>query len=381
MDYPEPAGPDLPDRHPSLTPIPGVVPLSQSVSPEPKLETVPLDPTRIVDESTPVDQARRLLPESPGTLIITEGSGGRRALRELDLRNALQTDQSTRLRLLELTQSEMTCASMVEAQDRLEGNRDFDAVLVDDGDPATIRSLQIHVEPIRTAVVMAGGRGERLRPLTNTTPKPLLQIRGRSLLFRTLDRLRHSGVRRVYISVFYLGEQIKEAVGDGSAFDMEVTYLEEKSPLDTGAGLALLDRMDEPFFLVNGDLLTDLNLQAIARFHQLQRADGAVGTVATFRYAAPLPYGVVHSDRDRIERIEEKPVFRYPVNAGIYVFSPEVLGLVEKGRPLAMVDFLNAQAGGGAIRRFPLAEAWNDVGSHNDFARAQQDPAAEPETS
>ena len=130
-----------------------------------------------------------------------------------------------------------------------------------------------------------------------------------------------------------------------------------------------------PFFVVNGDILTDLDLVAFGRHHVAARH---FATVATWLHDHPLAYGVVHHDSacapaSEIASIEEKPVYRYPVNAGIYVFSPDALDEVEAGAPLAMVDFLNQHARTRSIGRFPLVEYWNDVGSHADYERAQRD--------
>ena len=174
---------------------------------------------------------------------------------------------------------------------------------------------------------------------------------------------------RAFLSIHYLGERVRDAVGDGSPWGMTVEYLEEDQPLDTGAGLVLLEDVEEPFVVINGDILTTLNLRAMTQWHQLE---GNLATIATYRYAAPLPYGVVHGDDERVLEIEEKPVYRYDINAGIYAFSPEVLDLVEKRKPLAMVDFLNDQARKTErVRSFPVVEYWNDVGTHADFERAQ----------
>ncbi len=245
------------------------------------------------------------------------------------------------------------------------------AVMIAGPNDAAATFLERATPQIDTAVVMAGGRGTRLKPLTDNTPKPLLEVGGRVLLYRILDHLRAHGVKRLFVSIHHLGDQVKEAIGDGAEWGMDTTFLEEDRPLDTGAGLVLLEDVADPFFVVNGDILTQLNLTSMGRWHQ--RNDN-LATIATHRYAAPLPYGVVHRDLSRIVDIEEKPVYRYDINAGIYAFSPEVLSLVTKGEPLAMVDFLNTHArGGDRVHSFPIVEYWNDVGTHADFERAQSE--------
>ncbi|MEW6071306.1 MAG: sugar phosphate nucleotidyltransferase [Planctomycetota bacterium] len=331
------------------------------------LETVPVPTDRILPRDLPLEQGPAILASHPGPLLALRGPAGPEALLATSLRAALQGDGPAAV-LGDLARPELVASSRAEAEARLGGAPVPDAVLF--AGPGAPRVLQVRVPPVRVAVVMAGGEGTRLRPLTDRTPKPLLDVGGRPLLARTLDLLAGAGVKKVFLSIRYLGGQIRDAVGDGGSWGLEVVYLEEDRPLDTGAGLALLPGADAPFFLMNGDLLTEIDLQALARHHVLRHA---LATVATFRYAAPLPYGVVHAAGEQIRAIEEKPVFRYPVNAGIYVFSPAVLARVERGRPLAMVDFLNELARGEAgLGCFPLVEPWNDIGSHNDLARARE---------
>ena len=261
------------------------------------------------------------------------------------------------------------------ARARLERDPSLAAVLIDRGNAAgagaPLEVLKRRVPDVTTAVVMAGGLGTRLRPLTDDLPKPLVEVGGRFLLARILDGLRANGVERVFVSVNHLRDKVKQAIGDGSTWGLDVSYLEEDEPLDTGAGLAMLGEADGPFYVMNGDIVTDVNLRSLGRLHQL---GGHLATVATYLYPAPLPYGVVHSEGERVDLIEEKPILRYPVNAGIYAFSPAVLEHVEHGRPLAMVDLLNRLAAEGHdVGRFPLVEYWNDVGSPEDLERARSE--------
>jgi dTDP-glucose pyrophosphorylase len=305
-------------------------------------------------------------------ILAVELSGGSvGAVSALAIRVALQSLRDPQSPVAELVEPRLVVSGFAAAEFRLFADRTLPAVLIQT-DGAAPRVAARVVAPIRDAVVMAGGFGKRLRPLTDDLPKPLLAIGGEPLLCRLLHQLKDAGVERVAISVHYLADKVRDAVGDGSAFGLEVRYLEEDSPLGTGAGISLLGAVEGPFFLVNGDILTDLDLVAFGAHHQLH---GLTATVATYLYTAPLPYGVVHHDAKSgaIGVIEEKPVYRYPINAGIYAFSRDVLELVEPGAPLAMVDFLNDQAGRVPVGRFPLVEYWNDVGSHEDFERAQQD--------
>jgi dTDP-glucose pyrophosphorylase len=329
-----------------------------------------LDKPAILPADGALDEAARRLLRDPAPLFLVATEAGLRVGAKSALRFFLQDRPEDLTSLATATDSSLICATQEEAAARLEREPTLEAVLLGAPDENPLRMLRRAVPDVTTAVVMAGGKGMRLRPLTENTPKPLLEVGGRSLLFRILDALSEHGVRRVFLSINYLGEKIRHEVGDGREWGLETSYLEESEPLDTGAGLVQLDPLDEPFFVVNGDVLTKLDFRAMGRFHLMS---GALGTVATYRYAAPLPYGVVRPQAQRVEEIAEKPVFEYPVNAGIYVFSGEASRIVPKGKPLAMVDFLNENARAGRIARFPLIEDWNDVGSPDVFARAQEE--------
>lgn len=336
------------------------------------VEEGPLDPAASLAAGATLGDAWSAVWATGAPIVAVDlGGGAVGAVSALSIRVALQALLDAATPAAELAEPRLVVPNRDAAEFRLFADRTLRAVLVHAGGGAP-RVVQRVVAPIRDAVVMAGGFGKRLRPLTDDLPKPLLAIGGEPLLCRLLRQLRDAGVERVAISVHYLADKVRDVVGDGSAFGLAVRYLEEDRPLGTGAGLSLLGSVEGPFFLINGDILTDLDLVAFGAHHQLH---GLTASVATYLYTAPLPYGVVHHDQatGAIDVIEEKPVYRYPINAGIYAFSRDALGLVAAGAPLAMVDFLNEQAGRAAVGRFPLVEYWNDVGSHEDFERAQQD--------
>lgn len=328
----------------------------------------PLDPAAVVPPERTLEQAWHALRATRAPLCLVDTPDGRGAVSELDVRRALQDRTEPGTSIADLADERLVVSSREAAVQRLTADRTLYALAVDgEGGPAVVERV---LPDLKEAVVMAGGFGTRLRPLTDETPKPLLDVGGKPLLCRILEQLRGAGIERVAVSVHYLADRVKAVVRDGSPFGLEVRYLEEAEPLGTGAGLSLLGSAAGPFFLVNGDILTDVDLNALARHHRMA---GNLATVATYRFSAPLPYGVVHHDGDRIRFIEEKPVYRYPVNAGLYAFSPEILDLVAHGRPLAMVDFLNELADRERIGRFPLVEYWNDVGSHADYERARRE--------
>ena len=218
-------------------------------------------------------------------------------------------------------------------------------------------------------VLMAGGVGSRLRPLTSDTPKPMLKVGERPILETIVLQFKDHGFRRFVIAMHYLGEQIADHFGDGSRFGAEITYLRETEPLGTAGALSLLgERPTEPFFLMNGDLLTKLNFASLMAFHQVS---GAPVTMCVREHTLTIPYGVTEICGDRLERVVEKPTIRHLVNAGIYACNPEVIDLVPRDRASTMIDVMQLLiARGNRPSVFPVHEYWLDVGQYGDFVRA-----------
>ncbi len=221
-------------------------------------------------------------------------------------------------------------------------------------------------------VLLAGGRGTRLMPLTDDTPKPLLHVGDRPILQRILESCREHGFTRIHIAVNYKAEMIRAHFGDGSRFGVEINYLEEDEPRGTAGCLALLrDRPTAPFFVMNGDLLTTVHLKRLLDFHH---EHAAAATMCIREYTHVVPYGVVELDGHRLRRLEEKPVRRDYVNAGIYVLEPDVVDLVPNHGVYDMTDAL--QHLGDAKRDvavFPIREYWLDIGRHPDLEQARVD--------
>lgn len=219
-------------------------------------------------------------------------------------------------------------------------------------------------------ILMAGGLGTRLRPLTETVPKPMLPIGGRPILEHILSNFTEQGFTRFTISLNYRGEMVRDHFGDGTAFGAEIDYVEETEKLGTAGALSLLpDRPEGPFIVMNGDLLTSMRFDALMRFHD---ETGAMATMCAREYSIQVPYGVIRTDGTRLLGIEEKPVHSHFVNAGIYALSPEALDLIEPGQPLDMpVLFERIIAQGQTPSVFPVREYWMDIGRMEDLERAR----------
>jgi dTDP-glucose pyrophosphorylase len=221
-------------------------------------------------------------------------------------------------------------------------------------------------------VLMAGGMGTRLKPLTLDIPKPLLKIGGKPILETTLDNFIEQGFSRFFISVNFKSELIEAYFGDGSQRGVQIEYLREDKKLGTAGALSLLsEKTTLPVLVMNGDVLTNVNFQQLLDFHQEHRA---AATMCVREYDFQVPYGVVKLDRHRISSIEEKPIQRFFVNAGIYLLEPEILELIPKNTyfdmPTLFEQLLERKR---ETTVFPIREYWLDIGRMDDYERAEGD--------
>jgi dTDP-glucose pyrophosphorylase len=245
---------------------------------------------------------------------------------------------------------------------------DEDGVVVD---LAVLDDLLPETELPLQALIMAGGYGKRLRPLTEDLPKPMLPVGDRPLLERTIERLRRAGIRRVQVSTHYLKDKIADYFGDGEAFGVELNYVTEDQPLGTAGALGLMDVSDEPILVMNGDILTRVDFRALLDFHTEHRADM---TIAVRQYEINVPYGVVETDGVRVKRITEKPQIRNFISAGIYLLSPAAHRLIPGDRRTDMPDLINRLLDEErTVICFPIREYWADIGEIKDYRRAMAD--------
>lgn len=221
------------------------------------------------------------------------------------------------------------------------------------------------------AVIMAGGFGRRLLPLTEETPKPMLPVGDRPLMERTIAQLREAGIRRVNVTTHYLPEKITDHFGDGAAFGVELNYVREETPLGTAGALGLMSAPSEPLLVINGDLLTRVNYRAMLAWHREHRADL---TVAVRRFSMQVPYGVIDAEGGHVTAVREKPDIHFLVNAGIYLLEPSVYQFIETGARSDMTDLIHRLLEAGrTVSSFLIHEYWLDIGKHDDYLRAQAD--------
>ncbi len=225
-----------------------------------------------------------------------------------------------------------------------------------------------------TAVVMAGGKGRRLLPLTEDVPKPMLLLQDRPLMEHTIEHLKNAGIRKVNISTHYKSEMIVNHFGNGDRFGVDIEYINEKEPLGTAGALSLMTKPDKPVLIINGDILTRLDFRAMFDFHKNHEA---VMTVGVRKYDLEIPFGVVETDDILIKALVEKPQQAFIVNAGIYLLEPEAYDYIPKRQRFDMPELVRCLI--NAAQRvicFPIQEYWLDVGQSRDYRKAKRDVVA-----
>jgi dTDP-glucose pyrophosphorylase len=237
---------------------------------------------------------------------------------------------------------------------------------------ATLDELAGVVERPNWVVLMAGGLGSRLMPLTERTPKPMLPVGGKPILENVLEGFAEQGYRRFFLAVNYLADRIQEHFGDGSRWGVEINYLQEDKRLGTAGALSLLpQRPADPFFVMNGDLLTRVRFESLLNFHV---EHNAAATMAVREYDFQVPYGVVRMEGPCISAIDEKPIQHFFVNAGIYALSPEMLDEIPADTFFDMPTLFDKLLKSGKTAcAYPLREYWLDIGRMEEFERAQKE--------
>lgn len=220
-------------------------------------------------------------------------------------------------------------------------------------------------------VLMAGGLGKRLRPLTEDLPKPLIEVGGKPILELILESFIAQGFSRFLLTVNYKSGMIEKYFGDGSRWDVSIEYVHEPERLGTAGALSLLpERPDRPFIVMNADLLTSADFRQLLDFHAEQ---SGLATMCVREYDLEVPFGVVSIKDNRLTGIDEKPVHKFFVNAGIYVLEPQVLDLLPGRSYLDMTSLFEIIVDKAEAAVFPLREYWLDIGRSGDLERARCD--------
>lgn len=327
--------------------------------------------TVIRDALAQLDRSRRqvvFVEDADGRLVgaVSDGDIRRGLLRGASLEDrvdkVMNTDPAT-----------VPPSATQEAVDRLKAERGIRVVaVVDDGRIVDVVGEGEHIAtPLPTPVVlMAGGRGQRLYPITKDIPKPLVPLGDTPMIDIILARLRGQGFRRVHVSVNHLGHLIEQHLGDGGEHGLEISYLHEPMPLGTAGAMAQLrGEMASPFVVMNSDLLTDVDLRRMLAFHL---DTGAAATIGAREYGFEIPYGVIRRDGHRVTGLAEKPYHSELVSAGIYVLDPETLERLEQDEYCDMPTLLSRlMEEDCSVAAYEIREEWIDVGRPDDLERAR----------
>ncbi len=325
------------------------------------------DAIRIIDEAAAqiclvVDNQNKLL----GT--ITDGDIRRGILRRLELSEPVSKIMNKEPKVTDCgTGAEEILAIMTKLQIHQIPVVDEVGVVV--GLDTVDELVRLNRNHANWVVLMAGGDGERLRPLTEDLPKPLIPVGRKPVLETILENFISQGFSHFYISVNYKSDMIKAHFGNGDRWGVEIQYLQEDERLGTAGALSLIrDIPTAPLLVMNGDLLTRVNFQSMLEYH-LEQSSSA--TMAVREYDFQIPFGVVNIDGSSITSIDEKPTHRFFVNAGIYVLEPRVLENLASGMYKDMTDLFQILIDDQQQTSvFPVREYWLDIGRHDDLDRA-----------
>lgn len=341
-----------------------------------KLKSLILSESATVrDAMRAIDRGARqiaLVVESDGQLLATVTDG--------DIRRGLLRGIGLEAPVAEVMHTGFTAVTEAEGHEaalRLMKSRGLHQVPIIDAvgrlvDLALVDEVPGMVRRDTRVVLMAGGLGTRLRPLTETVPKPMLPVGGKPILELILRNFTEQGFHDFTISLNYKGEMIRDYFGAGSRFNARIDYVEETKRMGTAGALSLLEtRPESPFIVMNGDLLTAIPFDALVRFHH---ETDALATMCARDYPMQVPYGVIEVEDTALRRIVEKPTYSHFVNAGIYVLSPDALDHVSADEFLDMpILFERIMDSGAHASVFPIQEYWMDIGRAEDLQQARSE--------
>tara|TARA_Y100000591_G_scaffold333291_1_gene375397 strand:+ start:10906 stop:11952 length:1047 start_codon:yes stop_codon:yes gene_type:complete len=223
-----------------------------------------------------------------------------------------------------------------------------------------------------TVVLMAGGYGKRLEPLTKKTPKPLIHVGNKPILEIIIEKFKNEGFYNFYISTFYKSEMVKDHFQDGSKWNININYIEENMPLGTCGSLSLLkqEKIQSPIIMMNCDVLTKLNFSNLLAFHK--KNNNSVTSCIT-EYYQQIPYGVCEIEDQKVVKLTEKPVHNFFINAGIYVINEDIIRSLNENKPIDMTDIINREIlNEKNVGAFPIHEYWIDIGRKDDLSNAKE---------
>ena len=301
---------------------------------------------------------------------LTDGDIRRGILRGLDLDSSIETIvfKEPAVAKISSTKEEILKIALSKKLHQI-------PIVDDNGIVLDLKEIEELVEPkIKTnrVILMVGGLGTRLRPLTQDTPKPMLKVGNKPILQTIVEKFAEYGFVNITMCVNFNASIIRDYFGDGREFGVNIDYVLEQKRMGTAGALSLLkERPNEPFFVMNGDLLTNVNFEHIFNYHTLNKA---TATMCVREYDYEVPYGVVKMNDNKITAISEKPVQKFFVSAGIYMLSPEILDLIPQDEfydmPTLFEKLIKLSKN---VISFPIREYWLDIGRMEEYQRANEE--------
>lgn len=335
----------------------------------------------VIGPDTPIIEAIRLINEHATQFAVVASEGGRvlGTVTDGDLRRGILQRVDLDAPVEKIMNANPTTIRETEGRisaRRLMEQRSFTRLPVVNGDGKLVNVLGIEelamtVDRPNPVVIMAGGLGTRLHPLTADTPKPMIPVQGRPILEYLIEQLAAQGFRKVHIAVNYLSGIIEDHFRTGERWGVEISYLSEQEPMGTGGALSLLsERPDCSTLVMNGDIMSRIDLTNLIETHD---ARGSDMTVCVVQYEHEIPYGVINADQERLVSIEEKPKDRHLVSAGVYALSPCVFDLIPGGR-MDMPDLIRSCLSKTlSVDVFAIHEYWRDIGRKADLERVEME--------
>jgi sugar O-acyltransferase (sialic acid O-acetyltransferase NeuD family) len=302
--------------------------------------------------------------------LLTDGDIRRAMLKNTDLNKPVSSVMNVNFRYVKQNLSRIAALDQMNALGVMHM-----PILNDDGKIVGVHLLSQMVGNMKLpniAVIMAGGKGVRLKPITDNIPKPMVKVAGRPILEHIILHLASSNIREIYISTGYLGNLIEEYFKDGSTYGVNINYIREATPLGTGGALGLLPKLpDAPFIVMNGDLVTQFDVEQILHHHN--QGDYKM-TIGVHDYRVDIPYGVICWDEEQnmVHKIQEKPEQHFIVNGGIYIVDPSLLELIEPNQIFPMTSLIDKCLEKQIRVGVHMLEGdWMDIGHHKELATAR----------
>ncbi|MBU1659482.1 nucleotidyltransferase family protein [bacterium] len=313
-----------------------------------------------------------LVIDDEGKLIgtISDGDIRRGLLKDLTLQDTIETIIFKEPTVCSMEASKETILSLAL------GKKLYQIPIVDhEGRPIGIEEVDALLKPTdksNKVVLMVGGLGTRLRPLTHKLPKPMLKVGDKPILETIILNFKKYGFHNIILSVSYKSEMIEEYFGDGSKFGVNIEYIHENKRMGTAGSLSLMkQKLSEPFFVMNGDLLTNINFKHMMDYHTIYNSHATMGIR---EYDFEVPYGVVNIENNAITSIEEKPIYNFFVSAGVYVLNPIALESIPYDEFYDMPSLFDKLIKSGfQTLSFPIKEYWLDIGRMEEFEKANNE--------